>query len=903
MLAKFMFKLFTSSFLICLSVLSHAQLQGISKRLINDLPVYSAYHPDLKLKSAQTPKSCDEDTLEYARYKGTAFTGIGVFNGYSLGQYFDAPDTVEITGTTFYAWGLSSGNDTVELIVKLYKAGTDTLPTGSAIRSAKIKIDTTFGGGVLTAIRRNVVFDTSFKTNEPFIITIESNDSIRVAVVTNSYTAKDGDKENLSCGTVSSNWYNCLNLNINGTPLDCDILIEPHVKYKTFADFSVNDCFRISDSILFTNKSSPILGHRMYNRYMSYGLGQYSYYWYFGAGAGSMYDPKPKYKYTFNTNYQVRLVTTMYGYRSPIGCRDTAYFDLHYQPTEISYLADTPICSGNAAKITAFSTGTISWFNKSTDTTAFLTGSTHTTPVLDSTVSFVLQAKNFDCATTKKNVIIPVAKTPETPTITNDSVCLNAKANLTATTNVGDIIWWTDSIKGTALDTGNVYITSNLSNSQIFYAEAQNQGCISEKRVAAIANVSASNAPKEPLTTIDSLICLYDGITNLTAVSPDGDDLRWFTTPTGGNAAATGNSYSYSPTTLGNKFVYVEAFDGQCASSRIQKRITVWTFPSHTFAANDTLCLGDTLHLDFSYTYGAVKWFDDETDGNMIYDGNKFDISGLTTANTFYLEPYSNACKDTARHAFAIEVLPFGVLSNIKGASICANTPATLSANTDAGIIIWAQDPELNTILASGNSYETTILSTNTTYYVASKNFSCVSNPQEVLVSVKPAPSADFNYQVNSTGNFTFVASTAGLVYNWDFGDGNTGIGRSVTHKYKENGNFVVELSSTNGQGCSAKSNRNVKVAGLLGRVEGISEQDKVAIWPNPSSGALFIELSEPAGKVAIYTLKGQQIYETPLIAGVNEINLTDLNSLNGIYIIRVSTQNAINNYRLLFNR
>ncbi len=897
-----MIKWFTTCFLICITFLSFAQLQGVSKTLINDLPIYTASNPDLKMKSAQAPKSCDEDTLEYGRYKGTAFTGIGVFSGYALGQYFDAPDTVEVTGTTFYAWGLSSGNDTVELIVKLYKAGKDTLPVGSAIRTAKIKVDTVFGGGVLTALRRNVVFDTSFKTTEPFIITIESADTLRVAIVANSYAAKDGAQENLSCGTVSGTWYNCLNLNISGTPLDCDILIEPHVKYKTYADFSVDDCFKISDSVLFTNKSSPILGHRMYNRYMSYGLGQYSYYWYFGLGAGSMYDPAPKYKYNVNNNYQVRLITTVYGYRSPIGCRDTAYFDLHYQPTEISYLADTPICSGNEAKINAFSTGAISWYNKVTDTTAFYTGGSYTTAKLDSSVNFVVQAKNDQCITKKKAIHIPVATTPNSPTIANDSVCLNAKANLSAYTNVGDVLWWTDSIKGMVLDTGNVYVTSNLTNSQVFYAEANNQGCTSEKRVAVVANVNASNAPKEPITTLDSLICLFDGSTQLTAISPDGDDLRWFSTPTGGTADVTGSTYSYTPTSLGSKFIYVEAFDGQCASSRIQKKITVWTFPKHTFASADTLCLGDTLSIDFSYTYGGVRWFDAENNGNVIYDGNTFNISGLSSANTFYLEPYSNACSDTIRHPFAIEVMPFGELSEIKGASICANSTATISAKTDVGNIIWAQDKELTTIVSTNNIYETPPLTANTNYYVASQNFSCISQPQEVLVGVKPAPSADFNYQVNSTGNFTFVASSAGLVYNWDFGDGNTGIGRSITYKYIANGNFVVQLSTKNGEGCGATSTRSVKVAGLVGTEDLLASNFKTKIWPNPSNGTLFVELNnEPFAALTVYNLNGQEIAQTDLTAGINEVNLNE--DLNGLYIVRVRSKHSINNYRIMFQQ
>lgn len=895
-----MIKWFTTSFLIFSYFGLFAQLEAVPNILINNLPTYQAYHPDLKMKSAQTPKSCDEDTLEYGRYKGTAYTGIGVFNGYALGQYFDAPDTVEITGTTFYAWGLSSRNDTVELTVKLYKAGTDTLPTGSAIRTAKIKIDTVFAGGVLTALRRSVVFDTSYKTNEPFIITIESNDSNRVAIVTNSYTAKDGDQENLACGTVSGTWYNCLNLNINGSALDCDVLIEPHVKYKTYADFSVDDCFRISDSVLFTNKSSPILGHRMYNRYMSYGLGQYSYFWYFGLGAGSLYDPAPKYKYTSPSNYQVRLVTTMYGYRSPIGCRDTAYFDLHYQPTEISYLADTPVCSGNTVKINAFSTGNISWFNTTSDTTAFLQSSSYTTPILDSSVSYVVQAKNFNCETKKKSITIPVAQTPDIPSVFNDSVCLNAKANVSATSNVGDIIWWTDSIKGMALDTGNVYVTPNLTFSQTYYAEANNMGCLSSKRIAVMANVSASNAPKEPLTEQDSLICLYDGFATLTATSPDGDALRWYTTPTGGTPVSTNNSYQYNPTSLGNKFVYVEAFDGQCASTRIQKKLTVWTFPTHTFKETDTLCLGDTLDLDFSYTFGAVKWFDAAINGNILYDSNRFNISDLTSATTFYLEPYSNACKDTIRHPFAIEVLPFGTLSELQASTICANKQGTLSANTDVGRIIWSKTASLDTILAENNHYVTEPLSKTTTFYAATKNYKCISKPEPITVVVKPAPSADFNYQVNSTGNFTFVASNAGLVYNWDFGDGNIGIGRTISHKYTSNGNFEVKLSTTNGEGCSATSQRSVKVAGITGSVVDTKNAEHLQIWPNPTRGILFIKATENNYQLNVFSLDGKNLGMMEINAGENAIDFSNFATNPGIYLIRISNSKFNQFYRII---
>ena len=74
--------LFLASF--CVSF-SYAQFESVSAAIIDDL--HSLSPQNVNTRSKQNPKSCDEDTLEYARLKGTTFNALSVFDGFSLGQY------------------------------------------------------------------------------------------------------------------------------------------------------------------------------------------------------------------------------------------------------------------------------------------------------------------------------------------------------------------------------------------------------------------------------------------------------------------------------------------------------------------------------------------------------------------------------------------------------------------------------------------------------------------------------------------------------------------------------------------------------------------------------------------------------------------------------------------------
>jgi hypothetical protein len=889
-----MFRLLTILFLTC-SYGAIAQLQSIDFPIKDNLPRYT-HHPQAKTKYASSPVKCGEDTLEYARYKGSAFQAIAVSDGYALGQYYDAPDTVTISGMTFYGWTISTNDDSVTVTVSLYEAGADTLPVGNPIRSKQITLDTTFGGGVLTVLRKSIAFDSAYTTTKPFILTIESSDSLRAGVVANSYNSRDGEGENLACGTVNNVWYRSLNLNIGGTALDCDILLEPHVSYSTYADFSVKNCFNPNDSVLFENNSSPILSHRMYNRYIAYDLGRFSHYWYFGLGAGSLYDEEPKYKFRTINNFETRLVTTMYSYRAGNSCRDTAYQTLDFQPSEIIVSVDTPVCSGSSTTLFAGSTGTVKWYPSYSDTSFFNQGSSYKTPVLDSSVQYYVRAENKNCFSQKVPVDVAVAQTPSLLSTTNDSICLNARANLSATVSSGNVIWWDAATGGNPVDTGFVYITDPLNSSQTFYAEGDNRGCKTSQRIAVEANVNAKNAPSEPITNTDTLVCIHDGEVSLKAYSTSGDQINWYDRPSGGSLIASGNTFTFDPQKLGAAYIYVEAFDGQCASSRIQKKTTVWTFPQKAIPTTDTLCKESTLELDFSNTFGNIKWYNADK-SQLLYDSNFFEISNLQNSATYILIPYSNACFDTTEHTLLVEVVDPGTPGNISAEPICAEEQGILSATSNTGTIVWFLADDLTNPIATGNEFTTDYLNESTSFYVGSQNLQCISPLQEVALQVKPTPSASFNFQVNGNGNFTFEAVANGVTYLWDFGDGNTSKLKRVTHQYEFNSYFDVTLTTTASNGCDNASTRTVRAAGLPGSVETIENNALVQLYPNPTTSVFYIN-SKERGQLKLYNLQGKVVMYTALEPGENKVDIAVIPS--GTYIVQLHHQGITRHTKII---
>ena len=119
-------------------------------------------------------------------------------------------------------------------------------------------------------------------------------------------------------------------------------------------------------------------------------------------------------------------------------------------------------------------------------------------------------------------------------------------------------------------------------------------------------------------------------------------------------------------------------------------------------------------------------------------------------------------------------------------------------------------------------------------------------------------PSANFSFAATELG-VAFDASTSEdsdgeiVSYAWDFGDGETGEGKSVNHTYSEADTYNVTLTVTDDDGASAQVEKSVEVASTP------SENQA----PQPDFSASFEELaatfdasasSDPDGSIVFYT-------------------------------------------------
>ena len=148
---------------------------------------------------------------------------------------------------------------------------------------------------------------------------------------------------------------------------------------------------------------------------------------------------------------------------------------------EINTVINGIICDSGSVTLTATAlTGTISWYDSAVGGNLLTTGTTFTTPVLNATTTYYVDA---GCESNRKPVVATIINTPLDPTVTTPvSRCGPGIVVLEATSNVGVINWFTDSTGGTSVHTGNNF-SPMISTNTTYYAEASNDGCANSNRI------------------------------------------------------------------------------------------------------------------------------------------------------------------------------------------------------------------------------------------------------------------------------------------------------------------------------------------------------------------------------------------------------------------------------------
>ncbi|MFT5777469.1 MAG: PKD repeat protein [Crocinitomicaceae bacterium] len=267
---------------LALTTLGYSQsLQPMNVDIYNDLAPSTA----IGTKAA----ICGPDTVQYTNAKATTLAALSINNATSaqaISQYFNAPQPITISGAEFYAYKIDvTGGISINVGLKVYVAGPDSMPLGSPVASGVVAVDTNFGGGVLSVLRKIGTF-TPVTMSVPYVVVIENLSPNAIGLVFNSWTAADGAGEWLSSVDLFGTWTRSYDVVVGVDPFDADMLIYPIVSYDLAANFTPSDqCMTTGPTITFTNTSSPVINDRMYNQAAFLGTQDLSYTWDYDDGS------------------------------------------------------------------------------------------------------------------------------------------------------------------------------------------------------------------------------------------------------------------------------------------------------------------------------------------------------------------------------------------------------------------------------------------------------------------------------------------------------------------------------------------------------------------------------------------------------------------------------------------
>jgi gliding motility-associated-like protein len=617
-----------------------------------------------------------------------------------------------------------------------------------------------------------------------------------------------------------------------------------------------------------------------------------TYQWYNTLTGGTLIATGPTFTataVTANVDYYVQAVNS--NGCANAGARVKAAILVTPAPgTPTVDAAPVVVCPGSTTILSVLNPNasfTYRWFSTATGGTALGTGSSFTTPVINSNTNFYVEASNGNCSSAIRAVVsVQVSSVAPVPTLesNNVSICTGSTATLRVTSNTSGVTynWYTVATGGTPVFTGAVFTTPSLNSTIVYYVESvsTNSQCSgTSSRVS--ATVTVGQSPDVPtLTAADVKVCAGQDATLSVQNPQSGITYQWFSAATGGTLVFTGANFTVAAVTA-NVSYYVQAASGTtCVStSRAKGTITVdATAPTpEVVAANVVTCVGGTATLNVlnpsaSLTY---RWYDAPINGNLLASGPEYTTGALNSNTTFYVESLNgNGCSSPARKGVTVTVVNSIDAPLANGATICAGRSVVLSVNNaQAGISYrWYTTVTGGTPVFTGPDFTTAALTANTTYYVEAATGGCISQSRTiVVVTVNSTPTAPVvvNPAITTCQGTTTTLSVqnpnTALTYRWyDSPAGGTQVATGATFTtpvITANRTYYVEAQNTSS--CTSITRTAVSVtvgapannATVTGNEAGICPgATATLIASSTTTGATFRWYTVPTDGTAIFT-------------------------------------------------
>ncbi|WP_181369524.1 T9SS type B sorting domain-containing protein [Flavobacterium album] len=541
-------------------------------------------------------------------------------------------------------------------------------------------------------------------------------------------------------------------------------------------------------------------------------------HWYTSATGATEVATGP----TFTT--PVISSTTTY-YASPFGsdcstvARTPVTATVSALPTVTTSNPAVSVCQGNTATVQATpSAGTVHWYTTPTGGTSIGTGTSFTTPAITATTSYYAEAvsSSTGCASaTRVEVVVTPSPQPTVTVTPPAALCGQGSATIQATPSAGVVNWYAAATGGTILATGTSYTTPVITTTTTYYVEAANGTCISAARQPATVTVNALPTinPANPATA-----CAGQTAT-ISVSTPTPATINWYNAATGGTLLSTGNSFT-TPVLNATTTYYAEAVnaEGCVSATRTSVQVTVTPTSTLTVTTPVTTCNGSTATLQATPSAGAtVNWYTTATGGTAVGTGNNFTTPAINATTTYYAEAVNGTCISSSRSAVIVNVSASPTVTVTTPSPLCGQGSATLQATASSGMVNWYATATGGTVLATGTSYTTPVITATTTYYAEAANGTCVSARQPVTVTVNALPT------INSANPAVVCAGQAATIsvgtptpatINWySTATGGTilGTGNSFTTPVL-NASTTYYAEAVNAEGCTSAARTSILV-------------------------------------------------------------------------------------------
>ncbi|WP_242921684.1 PKD domain-containing protein [Pontibacter liquoris] len=532
------------------------------------------------------------------------------------------------------------------------------------------------------------------------------------------------------------------------------------------------------------------------NTFIDANLGKITKYEWFVDGALVSGEQFPELTFNRPGVYKVSLrVTNDCGTSDDIGPPQPQEITINPVPSKPIVQGQTT-CAGDSVTLRPQAAGTYEWYDQPTGGTLLASGASFTTPLLNQTTTFYVQAKSdLGCSSERVPVIVTV-----TPAIDNNvispvaqSICKGGTASqLTGTAPTGGpgtgyTYTWQASTTGP--DAG--FALANGTNNAAEYTPAALSQTTWFRRVVSSGTCTADTSDAVQVTVVPVIenntinasqeICAQEQPAPLTGTPPTGGDgvtfaISWEVStdgPTTGFVPAPGNNTgaNYTPGVLTQDswFRRVVASGGCQMASEPVKISVLPALANNTIAQDQNVCRGTApqsllgsaptggngkyTYLWESSTSSATGGFTAAAGTN---NGQSYNPGGLSRTTWFRRIITTGSCKADTSAAVQITVSE-GVTNNSITASqtVCAGqTPATLTGSAPTGgtgtyTYLWQSStisPDAGFVDAAGantgTTYSPQALTQNTWFRRLVTSAGCADTSAAIAITVTPVPKA-----------------------------------------------------------------------------------------------------------------------------------------------------------------